>query len=163
MLKGPSQCTGYAASLLYHWMANYSIGGKKKEKKRGKTKTERTGLFLCPHHSAGILCLGFLLFSITKGSFQCCQLNWSVCVLHPIPTYHSLSLPLSFSTALRSSSFSAFSLLNIASVEVFLPSPHGSRFESRRNISDNSCIAFKTVKMLLGWTRPVTHNYRKLP
>lgn len=133
--QGPRQPAGYHASLLYCWVANYSNHSR-------KTKKRRTGLFLCPHPSAGIFCLWFLLFSITKGSFHCCQLNESLCVLHPIPAHHSLtlSLPLSLAAAVSSSFFLCIPpLSNIASVKMPLCVSCGSSLW--RSISHNSCLS----------------------
>lgn len=91
MLKGLANLlAAMHLSSIAEWLTTLTTLGKKEGKK--KTKKRRTGLFLCPHPSAGIFCLWFLLFSITKGSFHRCQLNESLCVLHPIPTHHSLSL-----------------------------------------------------------------------
>lgn len=147
--QGPRQPAGYHAFLLYCWVANYSNSGGKKEER--KTKKRKTCLFLCPHRSAGILCLWFLLFSVTKGSFHCCQLNGSLYVLHPIPTHHSLSLSLSLclSAAVSSSSFLGilpfkYSFCRSAAVFfLFLQSLKGQR------ISDNSCLSLMAQEACL--------------
>lgn len=59
---------------------------------------------LPPSLCRNFLPLIFSFFSITKDSFHCCQLNESLCILHPIPTHHSV-FSLSLAGDVSSSSF----------------------------------------------------------
>lgn len=90
--QGPRQPAGYHAFLLYCWVANYSNSGKRKKR---KTKKRKTCLFLCPHRSAGILCLWFLLFFNNQGLFSLLPAQWELIC----PSSNS-NPPLSFSLTL---------------------------------------------------------------
>lgn len=94
------------------------------------------------------LCRNFLplissFFSITKDSFHCCQLNESLCILHPIPTHYS-AFSLSLAGDVSSSSFFSLCILPFKysfcgnGVYVFLVVPafeEGKHFRSFMSLS----------------------------
>lgn len=78
--------TNWVPSFFYCWVANYSNGRKKRKEK------QRVSLVsLPPSHCRNLMPLISSFFN-NQGLFQCCQLNGCLYVLHPVPTYCSLSL-----------------------------------------------------------------------
>lgn len=74
---------------IAEWLTTLTV---KRRGKKGKNKEEEDRLVSLPPS----LCRNFMplisSFSITEGSFHCCQLDGSLYVLHPTPTHRSLSL-----------------------------------------------------------------------
>lgn len=89
VLKGLRRPTGCYASFFYCWVANYSNFGEKKEKKN--KEAENSLVSLPPSHCRNFMPLISSFFN-NQGLFYCCQLNGCLYVLHPVPTYCSLSL-----------------------------------------------------------------------
>lgn len=115
--------------------------GEKTEEE--KTKQKRTGSFTAPIPLQEFSAFDFFFFSITKGSFHCCQLNESLHVLHPFPAHHSLSLslplPASPAAAVSSPSFLCICLFKYSLLKILCISCSSSTLKERI-ISDRSCL-----------------------
>lgn len=150
-------------SSIAEWLTTLTVGKKREKQRRG-----RHACFSAPIALQEFYAFDFFFFSITKGSFHCCQLNGSLYVLHPIPTHHSLSLSLSLclSAAVSSSSFLGilpFKYSFCRSAAVFFLWLQSLK---EQRVSDNSCLSLSwlktracdAVKLLFSWTRPITYN-----
>lgn len=142
-------------------------------RRRKKNKEEEDRLVSLPPS----LCKNFLplissFFSITKGSFHCCQLNESLCVLHPFPTHYSLSLTVSLAAAVSSSSSLRVSPFKYSFCE------NAVCFLQLRSLKEGSCFIFiffvllrsfmllsrglrgvlMVQKMLFSWSHHIIHS-----
>lgn len=130
-------------------------------RRRKKNKEEEDRLVSLPPS----LCKNFLplissFFSITKGSFHCCQLNESLCVLHPFPTHYSLSLTVSLAAAVSSSSSLCVSPFKYSFCE------NAVCFLQLRSLKEGSCFffffcSFKIIHVALSWLKRCARGAEK--